>query len=175
MFYIWQKLATMQESSYWEYLWREEGSRLFASACTTANFEQLEIMLDARERIEAVVRPSESEIGHALISVCQLGHDEVVERLLLEKANVNAAVATALQGAAEGGHLAIVERLLQEKADVNAAVSNGGRTALQGAAEGGHLAIVERLLQEKADVNAAASQHMEEQHYRQRQEEAISQ
>jgi ankyrin repeat protein len=27
---------------------------------------------------------------------------------------------TALQAAAEGGHLAIVERLLQEKADVNA-------------------------------------------------------
>ena len=28
---------------------------------------------------------------------------------------------TALQAAAEGGHLAVVERLLQEKADVNAA------------------------------------------------------
>ena len=98
MFCVWQKLATMQESSYWEYLWEEEGQRLFASACTTANLEQLEMMLDARERIEPVVRPSEGEIGHTLISVCQLGHDEVVERLLQEKADVNAAAAVVVAG-----------------------------------------------------------------------------
>ena len=51
------------------------------------------------------------------------------------------------QAAAEGGHLAVVERLLQQKAHVNAAAAGkyGGRTALQAAAEGGHLAVVERL------------------------------
>jgi hypothetical protein len=163
MFRVWQRLAMLQESSYWEYLWQQEGQRLFASACRTTNFEQLEMMLDARERIESVVRPSGSEIGYALISVCRLGHYEVVQRLLQEKADVNAAAAgdsgrTALQAAAEGGHLAVVERLLQEKADVDtAAAYNNGRTALQAAAEGGHLAVVERLLQEKANVNAAAA------------------
>ena len=62
-----------------------------------------------------------------------------------------------MQAAAEGGHLTVVERLLQEKAEVNAAAcETKGRTALQAAAEGGHLTVVERLLQEKADVNAAA-------------------
>jgi ankyrin repeat protein len=72
-----------------------------------------------------------------------------VERLLQEKADVNAAAAyngrTALQAAARGGHLAIVERLLQEKADVNAVAAYGGRTALQAATEGGHLAVAECL------------------------------
>lgn len=161
LFYIWQNLATMQESSYWEDLWEEEGQRLFASACTTPNLEQLKIIFDARERIESVVRPSERDIGHTLISVCQLGHDEVVERLLQEKDDVNAEAteysrSIALQAAAEGGHLAVVERLLQEKTDVNAAAGYGGRTALQAAAGGGHLAVVERLLQKRADVNAVA-------------------
>ncbi|CAI6270740.1 unnamed protein product [Periconia digitata] len=152
MFRIWQRIAPMQESSYWDYLWRKDGQRLFASACTAANFELLEMMFNARERFKSVIRPSESEIRQALISVCQLGHDEVLGRLLQEKADVNAAAAaydgkTALQAAAEGGHLVVVERLLQEKADVNAAAAaNRGRTALQAAAGGGHLAVVERLL-----------------------------
>jgi ankyrin repeat protein len=66
---------------------------------------------------------------------------------------------TALQAAAGGGHLAVVERLLREKADVNAAATNSGRTALQAAAGGGHLAVVKRLLQEKADVNAEAARY----------------
>ncbi|KAF2192450.1 hypothetical protein K469DRAFT_745887 [Zopfia rhizophila CBS 207.26] len=101
----------------------------------------------------------------ALQAAAEGGHLAIVERLLQEKADVNAAAAkhsgrTALQAAAEGGHLAIVERLLQEKADVNTAVAKQSRrTALQAAAGGGHLAIVERLLQEKADVNATAVEY----------------
>ena len=40
----------------------------------------------------------------------------------------------------------MVERLLQEGADVNAALAaNWGITALQAAEKGGHLAVVERL------------------------------
>jgi ankyrin repeat protein len=91
------------------------------------------------------------------------GHLQVVERLLQEGADVNAAAAitsgrTALRAAAEGGHLTVVERLLQEGADVNAAAGTfDGRTSLQAAAGGGHLTVVERLLQEGADVNAAAA------------------
>jgi ankyrin repeat protein len=98
----------------------------------------------------------------ALQAAAEGGHLAVVERLLQEKADINAAAGrsngrTALQAAAGGGHLAVVERLLQGKADVNATAGESGRTALQAAAEGGHLAVVEQLLQEKADVNAAAA------------------
>ena len=61
--------------------------------------------------------------------------------------------------AAALGHTTVIERLLQQKADVNAAAASwsDGRTALQAAAGSGHLAVVERLLQQKGDVNAAAS------------------
>ncbi|KAF7508070.1 hypothetical protein GJ744_009652 [Endocarpon pusillum] len=99
----------------------------------------------------------------ALQAAAEGGHLAVVERLIQEKADVNAAAGdgngrTALQAAAGGGYLAVIERLIQEKADVNAAAAEGysGRTALQAAAEGGHLAVVERLIQEKANVNAPA-------------------
>ncbi|KAI9658885.1 MAG: hypothetical protein M1821_001845, partial [Bathelium mastoideum] len=103
----------------------------------------------------------------ALQAAAEGGHLAIVERLLQENADVNAAAAeygsgrTALQAAAGGGHLAIVERLLQENADVNAAAAEygSGRTALQAAAGGGHLAVVKRLLQENADVNAAAAKY----------------
>ena len=160
IFHIWQKIVKMHEANYWDHLWLEEGKTLFASACATANFEQLEIILGSRGKSRRVARPSVDEIKDELVKASHLGHIEVVERLLQEKAVVNAADysgRTALQAAAEGGHLALVERLLQEKADVNAAASINGRTALQAAAEGGHLAVVEQLLQEKADINAAAA------------------
>ena len=163
IFHIWQNAVTTQAASYWSHFWLEEGQRLFASACATANLEQLNIILSAKRRDKRVLRPSVNEISHGLVRACHSGHNEVVERLLQEKADVNAAAAafdggrTALQAAAGGGHLAVVERLLQEKANVNAAAASNGRTALQAAAEGGHLAVVERLLQEKANVNAAAA------------------
>ena len=161
IFCIWQNIVKMHEANYWDHLWLEEGKTLFASACATANFEQLEIILGSRGKSRRAARPSVDEIKHELVKVSHLGHSEVVERLLQEKADVNAADysgRTALQAAAGGGHLAVMERLLQEKADVNAAAAKySGRTALQAAAEGGHLAVVERLLQEKADVNAVAA------------------
>jgi Ankyrin repeats (3 copies) len=165
IFRIWQNLVTMQEASYWDLFWLEDGRRVFASACATASLEQLEIILRAKGRVKRVVRPSVDEIGHELVRACRLGHSDVVERLLQEKAEVNAAAGnnggrTALQAAAGGGHLAVVERLLQEKAEVNAAAGyKEGRTALQAAAGGGHLAVVERLLQEKAEVSAAAAEY----------------
>ena len=158
IFCVWQKIAEVPESRYWRCLWQEGGNGLFASACASADLTQLEIMLSARRIEDGVLRPSKSEISHELVRVSHLGHHEAVERLLAEKADVNATEEyggrTALQAAAEGGYLAVVERLLQEKADVNAAATYGGRTALQAAAGGGHLAVVERLLQEKANANA---------------------
>ena len=47
-FSVWQRVITIQESNYWNYLWREGGKNLFASACASANLEQLEIMLGAK-------------------------------------------------------------------------------------------------------------------------------
>jgi ankyrin repeat protein len=103
-------------------------------------------------------------IGRTAIQLAAAkGHLLVLEKILQEGADVNAAAATgrysrtALQAAAGGGHLAVVERLLQENVDINAATGRYGRTALQEAAGGGHLAVVERLLQENADVNATAA------------------
>ncbi|KAF2785565.1 hypothetical protein K505DRAFT_261816, partial [Melanomma pulvis-pyrius CBS 109.77] len=52
----------------------------------------------------------------------------------------------ALQVAAAGGHLAVVERLLQEEADVNAAGAiSCRRTALKAAAAKNHQTVVEYL------------------------------
>jgi ankyrin repeat protein len=66
-----------------------------------------------------------------------------------------------MQAAAKGGHLEVVERLLVANADVNAiAIGYDGRIALQAAAEGGHLEVVKRLLAANADVNAAAGSVM---------------
>jgi len=69
-----------------------------------------------------------------LLKAAGRGHLDVVERLLEEKAEVNARYHSgrkALQAAAEGGHLDVVERLLQEKAEVNTAAGVDGITALQ--------------------------------------------
>ncbi|KAF2681224.1 hypothetical protein K458DRAFT_82442 [Lentithecium fluviatile CBS 122367] len=137
IFCVWQKIAEVPESRYWKCLWQDEGNRLFASACASANLTHLEIILSARRTEDGVVRPSESEMSHELVRISHLGHYEAVERLLQEKADA----------AAGGGHLAVVERLLQEKANVNAAAAagSGGRTALQAAAGGGHDRIVDCL------------------------------
>jgi ankyrin repeat protein len=106
-------------------------------------------------------------MGHApLTSAVKGGHLDVIERLLLEKLDINISafarmdyVGTALQGAAYWGRIDIVERLLQEGADVNSeAAPYCGRTALQAASECDHFEIVERLLKAKADVNAAAAE-----------------
>src|SRR5204862_1478126 len=129
-----------------------DGQKMFASACTTANNEQLVMILCAK-RENLTKRPSIDEMNRGLVNSCYLGHETVIELLLQEKADVNAAASsggwTALQAAAGGGHLAVVERLLQEKADVNAAAREGGRRAREEEAEAGGVAVVEcqRLVQ----------------------------
>ncbi len=159
---IWQELVTkMEANDSWEHLWFSSGDSLFASACTMANTTQIDLFYKGLIGVGPAIRPSQQQLLAGVASAAALGHITVIERLLQQKADVNAAGSdgrTALQAAAEGGHLAVVERLLQQKADVNAAGYNG-RTALQAAAEGGHLAVVERLLQQKADVNAAAAEY----------------
>jgi ankyrin repeat protein len=106
------------EDRYWDHLCSRERQSLFALAYETASLEQLEIMLGAKNKQKHLVRPSEGEIVQALVRACSLGHLAVVERLLQEKADVNAGAAnyegmTALQAAAGGGHNRVEEYLLQ--------------------------------------------------------------
>ena len=62
---------------------------------------------------------------------------------------------TALQAAARKGNIEVVEKLLVKGADINApAGEDHGRTALQAAAGGGHMMVVEKLLTEGADINS---------------------
>ncbi|KAF2732168.1 hypothetical protein EJ04DRAFT_608906, partial [Polyplosphaeria fusca] len=88
---VWKKIAIIQEYKYWTLLWKQEGKKLFSSACTSASLAQLEIILGAKLRDNLVTRPTKSEISHGLVKVSNLGHQEAVERLLEAKADVNAA------------------------------------------------------------------------------------
>ncbi len=67
--------------------------------------------------------------GQTALQVAAGGHLDIVEKLLVAGADVNAAAGyngqTALQVAA-GGHLDIVEKLLAAGADVNAAAGYNG-------------------------------------------------
>ncbi|KAN0068786.1 ankyrin [Elaphomyces granulatus] len=163
--HIWRDIVPENEAvNYWKRLWSRDGGMLFSYACSSGSLEQIDIILQAYKRDTSIMRPSPDDLSRGMMDAASLGHIDIVERLLQEKADVNYTPTyqerTALQAAAEGGHLAVVERLLQQKADVNAALSSdGGRTALQAAAEGGHLAVVERLLREKVDVNAAPASY----------------
>ena len=162
LFRVWHSLRTSDERAYWSIFWKEEGSKLFASACTFADYEQLEMILDAKGRLN-LERPLEDEIRPQLVSAALSGNLEVVHRLLQGKPLVNRRAPifkkTALQAAAERGHVEVVELLLHNEVDVNApAARESGKTALQAAAGGGHLTIVERLLQKGALVNASAAE-----------------
>ncbi len=103
---------------------------------------------------------SPMELVTALQEACRNGQAEVVENLLKNNIDINAAPAnsyntTALQAATEGGHIGIVKRLLSIGADADAMPGNGnGRTTVQAAAECGHLEILEILLSAKANANA---------------------
>jgi ankyrin repeat protein len=149
--HIWRDIVPENEAvNYWKRLWSRDGGMLFSYACSSGSLEQIDIILQAYKRDTSIERPSPDDLFRGMVDAASLGHIDIVERLLQEKAEVNAAATryrgrTALQAVAEGGHLAVVERLLQEKADINAALDDFGRTALQAAAEGGHLAVAERL------------------------------
>ncbi|CAL8575827.1 hypothetical protein XPA_001728 [Xanthoria parietina] len=83
------------------------------------------------------------------------GHDQVVQMLLDNGADVNAqggSYTNALQAASAGGHDQVVQMLLDNGADVNA--QGGSYTnALQAASAGGHDQVVQMLLDQGTDVN----------------------
>ena len=113
---IWQELVTKNEADgSWRRLWLTSGDSLFSSACTTANTTQIDLFCNGLIGVRPVIEPSQQQLLAGMI------------------------------GAAALGYTTVIERLLQQKADVNAAASEYGRTALQAAAEGDHLAVVERL------------------------------
>jgi ankyrin repeat protein len=109
--------------------------------------------------------------GTALLAAALHGRSEVVQRLLVAKANPNAAMAgrmggeTALHKAAGGGHLEVARMLLRAGADPNAHTANSGmscRLPLNWAASGGHTNLIALLLQAGAliDGHSAGSTHM---------------
>ena len=114
---IWQELVTKNEADgSWRRLWLTSGDSLFSSACTTANTTQIDLFCNGLIGVRPVTEPSQQQLLVGMISAAALGHTTVIERLLQQKADVNAAAAsrsgrTALQAAAGGGHLAVVERL----------------------------------------------------------------
>ncbi|KAI9766767.1 MAG: hypothetical protein M1839_004771 [Geoglossum umbratile] len=84
-----------------------------------------------------------------LVDSAAQGRSQFVDILIGLGKIQNLDLGIALQVATGGGHLDVVERLLVAKADVNAAAAAAGhgRTALQAAAGGGHRDVVERLKQ----------------------------
>jgi len=91
-----------------------------------------------------------------LIVAAGNGHKKIVDLLIIEGANVNAANDhgdTALHRAAYNGNKTIFEKLITEGADV-IATSVHGWTALHHAAIGGNKEIVELLIAKGSNVNA---------------------
>ncbi|KAI9767151.1 MAG: hypothetical protein M1839_004624 [Geoglossum umbratile] len=92
--------------------------------------------------------------GNALVASAGAGHNQIVQLLLENGADVNAkgTHSTALQAASSKGHYEVVELLLRNGADVHAPGPLG--TALQVASSRNRYKIAELLLEKGADVNA---------------------
>jgi uncharacterized protein len=91
----------------------------------------------------------------ALMQAAEMGHAEIVEALLTEKAEFRATSedgTTALMRAAMGGHVSCVRALLAKGSSVDQTNSDGW-TALFCACARGHLSVIHLLLTNKADVN----------------------
>ena len=93
--------------------------------------------------IDSDVQITQQNLLNLIRGAAIRGHSKLVEIGLGSTDISQFILNSGVQSAAEGGHLNVVDRLLQEKADVNAAAAYDGRTALQAAAEGGHLNVVE--------------------------------
>ena len=84
------------------------------------------------------------------------GHDQIVEFLIAEGADVNATTAsgsTPLHGAAYGGHARCAQMLIEAGAEVSAA-NNSGYTPLHSAAAGGSVETVKLLVDQGVDINS---------------------
>ena len=96
---------------------------------------------------------------HPLVAAAAGGHLALVERLVGEQADVNAATKaglTALYAAAEAGHNGVVELLVAKGAKANAP-SLDGETAAHAAARGGHLDALVALVGVEAEANARSA------------------
>lgn len=93
----------------------------------------------------------------ALLYAAGKGYEELIQRLIAEKAHVNIPNRevnddTVLINAAYSGNDKLIRQLLEEKAAVNVQ-GFGQTTALIKAAEYGHVKITQQLLEAKADVH----------------------
>ena len=96
----------------------------------------------------------------ALVEAARRGQAAVVESLLANGADVNAAQGdgiTALHAAAENGHADVTSLLISAAAELEAATRIGQYTALHLASRRGHGRVVELLADAGADVDVATS------------------
>ena len=123
-------------------------------AARKGDLEMVKALLNANPELAL---SKETNGATALHWAALLGHKEVAELLLVNKAEVDArdsAGETPLIWAAYKGHKDVVELLLANKANVNAK-DRIGATPLHAAAQYGHTDVAELLLASKADINAA--------------------
>ncbi|XP_071137262.1 uncharacterized protein [Mytilus edulis] len=91
----------------------------------------------------------------ALYMGCSCGHNELVQMLINNKADINQCTtdeASPLFTACENGHIKVVQMLLDNKADIDKC--RGTRESpLYMACQGGHAAVVQMLKDNNADMN----------------------
>ena len=91
-----------------------------------------------------------------LLFAVECGHDQIVQLLLNQGADINAQggfSGTTLQTALTEGHVKMIQMLLDRGADINAQGGHYGN-ALQAALRNGYDEVVQMLLDKGADVNA---------------------
>lgn len=140
---------------------KEEGKTTCASTLSYAVESGLEMFKLIQQAGASIHEPAHDQGGRtALQKAAQVGDVAIVEYLLREKADVDAAPAkdrgvTALQAAAINSHFDIARRLLEAGADPNApGAEEDGRTALEGAAENGRIDMVQLLLDNGANIES---------------------
>ena len=115
----------------------------------------LELILQSNQDYD--INESDDHGRTALTWASQFSHDEVVQILLDNGADVNAQggeYGDALQAASSGGHEKVVKLLLDKGADLEAKDKYDGATPLWRAAGNGHEAVVKLLLDKGADPEA---------------------
>ena len=137
---------------------------ILIQALHDGNRKRIHVVLD--KRIEYFASPG--EMSRAICVATELGYEDVVQKLLFRRPDVNLTfVPFALYNASLGGHEKVVEILVNRGVDVNAHVNSkgsiGGRvsrqggaygTALHAALERGHEKTLQMLIDVGADVNA---------------------
>ena len=110
--------------------------------------------------VVAVLSSAAVSVDTALVDAARRGETAVVQSLLANGADVNAAQGdgiTALHAGAEHGHVDVVRMLITAGAELEATTRIGQYTALHLASRRGHGPVVQALADAGGDVNATTS------------------